>query len=72
MRLTQRYGGNPLPSVHFIDMRAELTAGNPREVSLPPGTRAAKIWIMGEQSILLLNRRGYRTIGMCTGTAATC
>ena len=31
--LTQRYGGCPLPSVDFIDMRAELTAGNPREVS---------------------------------------
>lgn len=26
--LTHRYGGRPLPTVDFIDMRAELAAGN--------------------------------------------
>ena len=34
VRLTKRYGGNPLPSVQIVDMRAELAAGNPREISL--------------------------------------
>ena len=34
VRLTQRYGGNPLPSVQIVDMRAELASGNPREISL--------------------------------------
>lgn len=34
VQLTHRYGGRPLPSVNFIDMRAELAAGNPREVSV--------------------------------------
>ena len=34
VQLTHRYGGRPLPSVDFIDMRAELAAGNPREVSV--------------------------------------
>ena len=29
VQLTHRYGGRPLPSVDFIDMRAELAAGNP-------------------------------------------
>ncbi|MGN0983910.1 MAG: primosomal protein N', partial [Gemmiger sp.] len=63
--LTQRYGGRPLPSVDFIDMRAELTAGNPREVSARMAQELARNLESGEQSILLLNRRGYRTIGMC-------
>ena len=64
--LTQRYGGCPLPSVDFIDMRAELTAGNPREVSRRLARELQENLDNGEQSILLLNRRGYRTIGMCT------
>ena len=34
VRLTKRYGGNPLPSVQIVDMRAELASGNPREISL--------------------------------------
>lgn len=63
--LTQRYGGRPLPGVDFIDMRAELTAGNPREVSTRLARELALNLERGEQSILLLNRRGYRTIGMC-------
>ena len=66
VRLTQRYGGCPLPSVDFIDMRAELTAGNPREVSRRLARELQENLDNGEQSILLLNRRGYRTIGMCT------
>ena len=64
--LTQRYGGCPLPSVDFIDMRAELTAGNSREVSRRLARELQENLDNGEQSILLLNRRGYRTIGMCT------
>src|SRR5699024_1627113 len=34
VRLTQRYAGQPLPSVEIVDMRAELAGGNPREISL--------------------------------------
>lgn len=65
LRLTQRYGGRPLPTVDFVDMRAELTAGNPREVSVRLAQELQHNLQNGEQSILLLNRRGYRTIGMC-------
>ena len=64
--LTQRYGGRPLPNVDFIDMRAELTAGNPREVSARMVQELKTNLQNGEQSILLLNRRGYHTVGMCT------
>lgn len=68
LTLTQRYGGRPLPRVDFVDMRAELTAGNPREVSNRLVQELRRNLENGEQSILLLNRRGYHTVGMC----ATC
>ena len=63
--LQHRYGGRPLPTVDFIDMRAELAAGNPREVSARMAQALEETMDRGEQSILLLNRRGYRTVGMC-------
>ena len=53
------------PTVDFIDMRAELAAGNPREVSQRMVQELAANLQRGEQSILLLNRRGYQTVGMC-------
>ena len=63
--LTHRYGGRPLPTVDFIDMRAELAAGNPREVSQRMVQELAANLQRGEQSILLLNRRGYQTMAQC-------
>lgn len=68
LTLTKRYGGRPLPHVDFIDMRAEMAAGNAREVSTRMVRELQENLDNGEQSILLLNRRGYHTIGMC----ATC
>ena len=65
LTLTQRYGGCPLPQVDFIDMRAEMAAGNPREVSTRMARELQENLENGEQSILLLNRRGYHTVGMC-------
>ena len=64
--LSRRDGGRPLPAVDFIDMRAELAAGNPREVSARLVQELQANLQNGQQSILLLNRRGYRTVGMCT------
>ena len=65
VRLTQRYGGNPLPSVQIVDMRAELASGNPREISLAMEDAIRRNLDAGKQTILLLNRRGYQTVGMC-------
>ncbi len=65
LTLTRRYGGRPLPQVDFIDMRAEMAAGNPREVSTRMARELQENLENGEQSILLLNRRGYHTVGMC-------
>ena len=65
VRLTQRYGGNPLPRVQIVDMRAELASGNPREISLAMEDAIRRNLDAGKQTILLLNRRGYQTIAQC-------
>ena len=65
VRLTQRYGGNPLPHVEVVDMRAELASGNPREISLALEDAIRRNLDAGKQTILLLNRRGYQTIAQC-------
>ena len=65
VRLTQRYGGNPLPTVQIVDMRAELAAGNPREISLSLEDAIRSNLDAGKQTILLLNRRGYQTMAQC-------
>ena len=65
VRLTQRYGGNPLPRVQIVDMRAELAAGNPREISLAMEDAIRHNLDAGKQTILLLNRRGYQTMAQC-------
>ena len=65
VRLTKRYGGNPLPKVQIVDMRAELASGNPREISLAMEDAIRHNLEAGKQSILLLNRRGYQTVAQC-------
>lgn len=65
IRLTQRYGGNPLPKVQIVDMRAELASGNPREISLAMEDAIRHNLDAGKQTILLLNRRGYQTMAQC-------
>ena len=65
VRLTKRYGGNPLPKVQIVDMRAELASGNPREISLAMEDAIRHNLEAGKQTILLLNRRGYQTMAQC-------
>ena len=65
VRLTKRYGGNPLPKVQLVDMRAELASGNPREISLAMEDAIRHNLEAGKQTILLLNRRGYQTVAQC-------
>ena len=65
VRLTKRYGGNPLPKVQIVDMRAELVSGNPREISLAMEDAIRHNLEAGKQTILLLNRRGYQTVAQC-------
>ena len=65
VRLTKRYGGNSLPKVRIVDMRAELASGNPREISLAMEDTIRHNLEAGKQTILLLNRRGYQTVAQC-------
>ena len=65
VRLTKRYGGNPLPKVQIVDMRTELASGNPREISLAMEDAIRHNLEAGKQTILLLNRRGYQTVAQC-------
>ena len=65
VRLTKRYGGNPLPKVQIVDMRAEIASGNPREISLAMEDAIRHNLEAGKQTILLLNRRGYQTVAQC-------
>ena len=65
VRLTQRYAGQPLPAVQIVDMRAELAAGNPREISLALEDALRENLAAHKQAILLLNRRGYQTMAQC-------
>ncbi len=63
--LRERFGQMPLPKVRVVDMRAELLAGNSHHISQYLKDRVDDCLSRKEQVILLLNRRGYRTISMC-------
>ena len=48
-------------------MREELAAGNAGSISSRLAGEIERNLAAKKQTILLLNRRGYRTVGMCTG-----
>ena len=64
--LDERYGDNRLPGVYMADMRGEAADGNATCISrLLLGELQANAENK-EQSIILLNRRGYHTAGVCS------
>ncbi|MGN1409619.1 MAG: primosomal protein N', partial [Eubacteriales bacterium] len=65
IELKERYGGMPLPSVHIVDMRDELSLGNTSPVSHVLEKRLREDKEKGNQSILFLNRRGYNNYVSC-------
>ena len=66
LRMTQRYNQAPLPKVDIIDMNIERMNGNTSEFSCALADALRDNLHRGEQSILLLNRRGYHTLLQCT------
>lgn len=64
--LNMRYGESTLPEVEIADMRKELQEGNGGSISRLLAAELTANLAAGQQSILLLNRRGYQTVGMCT------
>ena len=74
LQLTRRFNQLPLPTVEMVDLRGELAAGNTGAISLRLAEEIGKNLSKGEQTILLLNRRGYHTAAVCRecGEAVRC
>lgn len=74
LRLTKRFNELPLPRVEMVDLRGELAAGNTGAISQRLAEEIRKNLDAGQQTILLLNRRGYHTAAVCRecGEAVRC
>ena len=74
VKLTQRYGDAALPQVAVVDMREEETDGSPSSLSGVLREEIRANLDRGEQTILLINRRGYNTVVKCAqcGEVASC
>ncbi len=66
LTMTQRYNQAPLPQVTIVDMNEERMNGNGGPFSETLATALYDNLQRGEQSVLLLNRRGYHTLLQCT------
>lgn len=65
LEMKKRYADMPLPEVSVVDMNEERLLGNDTEFSDELMIALKENLKAGEQSILLLNRRGYHTIISC-------
>ena len=65
LELTNRYSGNALPAVSIIDMKLEHAMGNKGNFSEALLNALRQNLEKGEQSLILLNRRGYYTYVCC-------
>ncbi|WP_135557630.1 primosomal protein N' [Paenibacillus cymbidii] len=65
LEMRERVAGRPMPPVRIVDMREELKGGNRAMFSRPLYKALQERLQRGEQSVLLLNRRGYSTFVMC-------
>ena len=63
--LRRRYGAAALPDVRIVDMREEAQNGNTSPLSDSLAERLLQTWQRKEQSILLINRRGYAAFALC-------
>lgn len=66
LKMTKRYNQAPLPAVSIVDMNEERANGNGSPFSAALSEALYENLQRGEQSILLLNRRGYHTLLQCT------
>ena len=63
--LTQRYNQKALPQVHIVDLKEELREGNGGAISGLLAREIGDNLARGEQTILLLNRRGASRMVSC-------
>jgi len=74
LRLSQRTAGAVMPEVVIEDMRNSFKSGNRGLVSDYLRNRIGHALIMGQQSILFINRRGHSPMTICKecGNIASC
>ncbi len=65
LRLPERVGRHPPPPVRVVDLRQELADGHRRLISRALMGRLAQLRERGEQAVVLVPRRGYRTFLSC-------
>ncbi|MDF2668151.1 MAG: primosome assembly protein PriA, partial [Paenibacillus sp.] len=65
LRMDTRVEGRPLPGVEIVDLREELRGGNRSMFSRSLYKAIEDRLHKKEQTVLLLNRRGYSTFVMC-------
>ncbi|MEB3361538.1 MAG: primosomal protein N' [Synechococcaceae cyanobacterium] len=65
LRLPERVGRHPPPPVRLVDLRQELADGHRRLISRALMSRLAQLRDRGEQAVVLVPRRGYRTFLSC-------
>lgn len=65
LRLTQRAGGAQLPHVEVIDMKETLASGEETNFSDILREKLAQRLENNEQTVLMLNRRGFSSFVMC-------
>lgn len=65
LELKERVNRQALPSVEVIDMREEIQSGNVSLFSQSLKDALNKRLVKKEQSVLMLNRRGYSSFMMC-------
>lgn len=63
--IQHRYAGNILPEVEILDMGSEALCGREGIFTAKLANEVSENLKRGEQSILLLNRRGYHTVISC-------
>ena len=65
LSMSSRPQGSSLPTVELVDMREQLRAGHKKLVSLPLCSALEERLAVGEQGLLLFNRRGYAQFSLC-------
>lgn len=66
LHLPERFGNSQLAEVRIVDMKQERAQGNQNQLSRELADELKLNLEAGEQSIILLNRRGFYTTIQCT------
>ncbi|MEG2082206.1 MAG: primosomal protein N', partial [Oscillospiraceae bacterium] len=70
-KLTKRFNDMSMPQVEIIDMKMQGMAGDTAPVSNVIIRYLSENMQRGKQSIVLINRRGYSTVGVCKSCKET-